>query len=120
MNPQQTKQQFVLDASKYDGHTPGEWIPNRFDSNSPITVCGVEGGWVCKVSSEGNWALQSERLQKTNATLIADAPQLLALCVEQAAEIDRLQALCTEVRCLCMQEAAEIDRLRALCGKGRP
>lgn len=59
-------------------HTPGPWIPNRFDPSSPMTVVAESGEWVCKVSSSGMWANQTPETEDANAQLIAAAPDLLA------------------------------------------
>ena len=53
------------------------WLVNRQDNDSPLVVIAENGQWVCKVSTENNWAQQSEDVQKANAALIAAAPELL-------------------------------------------
>ena len=61
-------------------HTPGPWVANRYDPDSPWTVISTLGRWVCKVSSDGNWAQQSPEEEYSNARLIAAGPDLLAVC----------------------------------------
>ena len=57
--------------------TAEPWIPNRFNMDSPLTVISEKGEWVCRVSSDLNWANQSAEQEFANARLIAAAPELL-------------------------------------------
>ena len=69
-------------------HTPGPWLANRFDAYSPQTVISALGTWICRVSSNGNWAQQPPDIELANACLIAAAPDLLCVAREFVAQFD--------------------------------
>ena len=73
----------MIDTDKYEGHTPGRWMP--WGSSSLITIevvfaQGAEKAVICK------------GLNERDARLIADAPLLLAEVKRLRAYIDKLYA----------------------------
>lgn len=81
-----------LDLSRYDWHTPGDWIVHP---KAKANVLAIETGFT--VASCGGWndsSIESgyiEREQHANARLIADAPALLAEVVKLRAELEQVK-----------------------------
>ena len=95
-------------------HTPEPWYKNQFNIKSPITVQSNTGEWVCKVSSEGNWAQQSHKTEKANAARIVACVNACAGMDDPAAEIDALKAANQGV--LSIPDVSKILHLENLVG----
>jgi hypothetical protein len=68
-----TPSQEVKPMTDHSKATPRPWICNQYDADSPVTIQSTTGKWVCKISSTGNWAKQSQDTVKANAALIVEA-----------------------------------------------
>lgn len=92
------KTEFKLDPTRYEGHTAGPW-DYRHESIDPEwgIVCASGGNIVANVNSETGPdiapCVSTKMPINQNARLIADAPAILALALEQAKEIERLHEI---------------------------
>lgn len=97
----------MIDLDAFKGHTPGSWSAASWDAESPKpddpAIMAGEEPVVSLMWYDGPVLAISE----SDARLIAAAPDLLAMCREQAETIARLTADLTEAR-------AEIAALRGL------
>lgn len=96
-----------LDLAQFVDFTPGPWtlLISDYDEDgldyaeverqSPRPYQAAQG--ICKIHGWGA-AYSRDAEQKANAALIAAAPDLLAECQRQRAEIERLQAAANERR----------------------
>lgn len=126
--PTDANEKFVLDATKYEGHTPGPWKCITWDA-SGLTANYIRSGEfhrICEILGFENRSWSNDCL--SNAKLIADAPQLLAALIEtksaleqtitqlglEEAQSKKLADVCEMILTHCDQEDLKIESRKAL------
>lgn len=81
---------------KYKGHTPGPWEVREFETCNLISNPKIKDNYSSTIARTSHWSpprlnQPDKATAQANATLIADAPLLLARCKEQEAENKKLR-----------------------------
>lgn len=109
-------ERWVFDPSRYEGHTPGPWVPERFKSVRSEADCGVFAmPWEGHAYSIVRAPRYVSREQwERDSRLIADAPHILAEAVRLRAENERLREVLVYIRDMPNYDQDNEQRLRAI------